>query len=390
MATPAPSADGAPSGPCARGAWGPEGLSPEHRDEIVAGLREQVGTLTTRVVGAMEDRHRWFRSLGAEDRSWITIVARAGIDNFLAWFADAGRAADPGTLFNAAPRSLTRKISLHQTVDLVRTTVNVVAEQVGGDLVQVTNLTQPGSEPHDLELTAQQTASLGQADLVLYQTGFQAAVDDAVAQSAPKASIDVASIVPLADPVESVDLGEDDAGGDDEHFAKDPHEWLDPRNMITITNAVRDELSELDAEHAEQYRANADALVERLTRLDADFAALGECQQKTFVTTHAAFGYLATRYGLNQIGISGLSPDEEPSPARIARVQQLARDNGVTTIFYETLVSDKVASSIAGDLGLATDVLDPLEGITDQSRGGDYIEVMESNLAALRTANRCG
>lgn len=265
-----------------------------------------------------------------------------------------------------------------------------VAEQVGGDLVQVTNLTQPGSEPHDLELTAQQTASLGQADLVLYQTGFQAAVDDAVAQSAPKASIDVASIVPLADPVESVDLGEDDAGDDDEHFAKDPHEWLDPRNMITITNAVRDELSELDAEHAEQYRANADTLVERLTRLDADFAALGECQQKTFVTTHAAFGYLATRYGLNQIGISGLSPDEEPSPARIARVQQLARDNGVTTIFYETLVSDKVASSIAGDLGLATDVLDPLEGITDQSRGGDYIEVMESNLAALRTANRCG
>lgn len=132
MATPASSADGAPSGPCARGAWGPEGLSPEHRDEIVAGLREQVGTLTTRVVGAMEDRHRWFRSLGAEDRSWITIVARAGIDNFLAWFADAGRAADPGTLFNAAPRSLTRKISLHQTVDLVRTTVNVVAEQVGG------------------------------------------------------------------------------------------------------------------------------------------------------------------------------------------------------------------------------------------------------------------
>jgi len=106
-------------------------LSAQRRDEIVTALRGHVGSLTTKVVEAMETRHHWVRRLGAEDRSWITIVARAGIDNFMAWFADAERAADPGTLFNAAPRALTRKISLHQTVDLVRTTVNVVAEQVG-------------------------------------------------------------------------------------------------------------------------------------------------------------------------------------------------------------------------------------------------------------------
>ncbi|WP_316667269.1 metal ABC transporter substrate-binding protein [uncultured Propionibacterium sp.] len=270
-----------------------------------------------------------------------------------------------------------------------------IAEQVGGDHVQVSDLTQPGSEPHELELTAQQTASLGEADLVLYQTGFQAAVDEAVAQNTPKNSIDVASIVTLQDPVESVDLAEDEESATDEEdeegsFTKDPHEWLDPQNMITITNAVRDKLSELDGDHADQYRANADALVGRLARLDSDYTVLGSCQQKSFVTTHAAFGYLAKRYDLNQIGISGLSPDEEPSPARIAKVQQLARDNGVTTIFYETLVSDKVATSIAGDLGLSTDVLDPLEGITDESRGGDYIEVMQSNLTALKTANQCG
>lgn len=130
MATPGSSAEAA----AARGRTLSDlsALPPARRDRIVAALREQVSTLTTRVVEAMEARHRWFRRLGAEDRSWITIVARAGIDNFVEWFADAGRAADPGTLFNAAPRSLTRKVSLHQTVDLVRTTINVVAEQVGG------------------------------------------------------------------------------------------------------------------------------------------------------------------------------------------------------------------------------------------------------------------
>lgn len=281
------------------------------------------------------------------------------------------------------------------TVDVVAAfyPFQFVAERVGGDHVTVSDLTQPGSEPHDLELTAQQTASIGEADLVLYQTGFQAAVDEAVAQNTPKNSVDVAQIVTLQDPVESVDLGEESSSGDeDEHesFSKDPHEWLDPQNMVTITNAVRDKLSELDSDHAADYASNASALVNELTGLDSEFSALGSCQQKNFVTTHAAFGYLASRYGLNQIGISGLSPDEEPSPARVAKVQQLAKDNGVTTIFYETLVSDKVATSIAGDLGLSTDVLDPLEGITDESKGSDYIEVMNSNLTALKTANKCG
>ena len=107
------------------------------------------------------------------------------------------------------------------------------------------------------------------------------------------------------------------------------------------------------------------------------------------MTTHAAFGYLAERYHLTQIGISGLSPDSEPSPARIAEVQRVARDHRLTTIFYETLVSPAVAQAIAGDLGLATDVLDPIEGITSQSRGQDYLSVMSANLAALRKAGEC-
>jgi zinc transport system substrate-binding protein len=101
------------------------------------------------------------------------------------------------------------------------------------------------------------------------------------------------------------------------------------------------------------------------------------------------FGYLAQRYHLIQIAISGLNPDTEPSPARIAEVQRLATEHGLTTIFSETLTSPAVAQAIAGDLGLVTDVLDPIEGITDQSRGHDYLSVMSANLAALRKAGGC-
>ena len=107
-----------------------------------------------------------------------------------------------------------------------------------------------------------------------------------------------------------------------------------------------------------------------------------------FITTHAAFGYLAERYHLTQIGISGLSPDSEPSPARIAEVQR-----GTGPQAHHDLLRDAgfaaVAQAIAGDLGLATDVLDPIEGITSQSRGQDYLSVMSANLAALRKAGEC-
>ena len=128
----------------------------------------------------------------------------------------------------------------------------------------------------------------------------------------------------------------------------------------------------------------------QLTDLDARFhAGLASCERTEFITTHAAFGYLAERYGLSQIGISGLSPDEEASPARIAEIQQEAAAHGITTIFFETLVSPAVAEAVASDLGLVTDVLDPIEGITADSRGSDYFTVMAANLAALRKANGC-
>lgn len=267
-----------------------------------------------------------------------------------------------------------------------------VAQHIAGDHATVTNLTPPAQEPHDLELSPKQIGSLADVDLMLYLSGFQGAVDDAVKTNPPKLAVDAATLVTPLTSADEADHADESAEehAEHDHGANDPHVWLAPKNMVAIAEGVTAKLVELDPASKADYEANKTALVAKLTTLDADFTAgLKNCQRTEFITSHDAFGYLAHAYGLTQIGISGLSPDEEPSPARIAEVQKLAKRHGVTTIFYETLVSPETSKSIAGDLGLKTDVLDPVEGITDESRGKDYVDVMNSNLAALKTANEC-
>ncbi len=270
-----------------------------------------------------------------------------------------------------------------------------VAERVGGDLVEVESLTRPGAEPHDLELTPQQVALLAEADLLVYQAGFQPAVDVALQQVPARRVVDTAAFLTLlpAAGEEEHHEGEEEHEGEDEHDhgATDPHTWQDPTNLAAVAEHVRDALAEARPEAAAQFSANAEALVADLTSLDTGIkASLAGCRIDTFITSHEAFGYFAARYGLTQVGIRGLEPDVEPTAARIAEVQRIARDEGVTTIFFETLVSPVVSQSIAGDLGLRTDVLDPIEGITPESRGTDYLEVMRANATALQAANQCG
>lgn len=256
-----------------------------------------------------------------------------------------------------------------------------VAERIAGTYADVQSLTQPGAEPHDVELTPKQVAGLGDADLVIYQRSFQPAVDEAVAQNEDVQVLDTTSVVPVQ-PL---------ASADGHAEGPDPHIWLDPSNLARIARAVAERLATIDPAHAEHYTTKAAELTAELNGLDRRFTTgLSSCRRTTFITAHAAFGYLARRYGLSQIGITGLSPDAEPSPARIAEVQAKARQHGVTTIFYETLVSPAVAQSIAGDLGLKTSILDPVEGITPDSLGSDYLSVMQANLIALRSANACG
>ncbi|MDN3020348.1 zinc ABC transporter substrate-binding protein [Streptomyces sp. S.PB5] len=265
-----------------------------------------------------------------------------------------------------------------------------LAEQIGGEHVNVTTLTEPGQEPHDLELSTKQTAELGEADAVLYLKSLQPAVDEAVSQSGVENKIDAASLTKLEDHGSAEHEHEGEAAAEEseeEEHALDPHIWLDPVKYREVAEGVAKAFEKADPDHAADYRKNAAALTKKLDGLNTSFEdGLKNTDTKVFFTNHAAFGYLAERYGLTQEAISGLDPESEPSPARIKELQTEAKADGVTTVFYETLVSDKTAKTLASDAGLKTDVLDPLEGITDKSKGDDYFQVMESNLAALQKA----
>ncbi len=249
-----------------------------------------------------------------------------------------------------------------------------VAARVGGPDVQVTNLTEPGGEPHDLELSPQQVAALSETDLVVYSRGFQPAVDVAVDQQAAGRALDVLT---------AVDLREGAPGQE----VADPHVWLDPVRLATIAKTVADQLAERLPDKAGAFRDRADALGKELRSLDEQLrTGLATCERKQIVTSHDAFGYLAGAYGLEQVSIAGLSPDDEASPKRLAEVAELAREQGVTTIFFEELVSPKVAESLAREVGAQATVLSPLEGAPET---GDYVTAMRENLAVLRTALGC-
>jgi zinc transport system substrate-binding protein len=257
------------------------------------------------------------------------------------------------------------------------------AQQVGGSLVSVDNLTAPGVEPHDLELTPHQIEAIDTADVVLYLGGgFQPAVEDALGDASGTTIDATASLRSL--PVPS---GEPDAS-----LAADPHVWLDPTLYRQIVDEVRAALDLVDPQHAGTFDANAKAFDERLRTLDGEFrSGLAHCQRTVIVTSHAAFGYLSARYGLTQEPISGISPEAEPTPQRLADLAALVQRDGVTTIFTEELVSPKVAETVAAETGATTAVLNPLESLTpdEAAAGADYVSVMRDNLATLRSALGC-
>ncbi|MFB8351970.1 metal ABC transporter substrate-binding protein [Streptomyces niveus] len=277
-----------------------------------------------------------------------------------------------------------------------------LAEEIGGTHVDVSTLTRPGVEPHDLELGTRQAAQLGEADYILYLKGLQPAVDEAIGAAGVKNTVDAATLTELEKHGSEVGHSHGDEHAGEEHpedghaeeehadeggAGTDPHIWLDPVKYAEVAKGVGASLEKADPDNAEAYRKNTTALVERLTALDTEFEkGLADTSTKTFITTHSAFGYLAERYGLKQESISGLSPESEPSPARIKELRSIATRDKVGTVFFETLVSDRTAKTVAADSGLRTDVLDPIEGITEKSQGADYVEVMESNLAALEKA----
>ncbi len=317
-------------------------------------------------------------------KAWVAAAAAVSLGSLSACSAYTDDPGNTGTTGDGPGTQLQVSVAFYP--------FEFIAERVGGQLISVSNLTAPGAEPHDLELSPQQVAALASDDLVIFQSGFQPAVDTAIEQTAPTRALDTADFLTLKPAEEHADSEDHQhADGDDhDHGAYDPHTWLDPTNMVAIAEHVRDALTEARPDAAAQFATNTDRLIDELNALDDRLTTqLASCRIEPFITSHAAFGYFAQRYGLTQVAINGVEPDVEPSAARIAEVHQIAKAHQVTTIFFETLVSPAVAESIAGDLGLATDVLDPLEGITAESRGSDYLEVMAANGAALAKANQC-
>jgi zinc transport system substrate-binding protein len=271
-------------------------------------------------------------------------------------------------------------------------------QRVGGERVDVANLTPPGAEPHDIEVTSDDVDAIQDADLVVYLGGgFQPGVES-VAEDRSGPTLDIGTKLTLEASDHDED-GDDHAGeeagedGDDhDHGDLDPHFWLDPTLMRAAADAIEAELAALSPADAATFAANAAAYGAELTALDAEFeSGLDNCARTQIVTSHAAFSYLAHRYGLEQLAITGISPESEPDPQRLDELADLVEREGVTTIFSETLVSADIAETLARETGATTAVLNPLEGLTEEqlADGATYASVQRENLAALQAALGC-
>lgn len=289
--------------------------------------------------------------------------------------------------------------------------VEFLASRVAGEHAEISTLTSPGVDPHGVELTPRQVAALGSADLVLYSSGMQPAVDQAVRTEAGDRATDLAAHADLMLVGESAEEhhghtdddndedghNDDDSHGDDhghddhDHGPEDPHFWLDPERYGRVAEVVAAELSSVDPDNAQSYEANLELLLSDLETLDEEFAeGLAGCRSRDLVTTHEAFGYLAHRYDLHQTGITGIAPESEPSPARLAEVTAQVRELDVRAIFAEPVLRDDIAATIANETGTEVLTLDPVEGVTDSSAGTDYLEIMRANLESLREGLGCG
>lgn len=265
------------------------------------------------------------------------------------------------------------------------------AKQVGGEFVDVTVMVPAGTEPHDWEPTPKDVAKVQDADVFVYNgAGFESWVTNVLGSvdTGKLQVVEASKGIPL---LENKDDNHD--GKQDEGSAQaenhDPHVWLDPVLAQQEVNTIADALMAKDATHAAEYKKNADAFTAKLAELDAHFqAGTSKAAKKEFVTAHTAFGYLAKRYGLTQVAIAGLSPEQEPSAGEMKDIVAFAKGHQVKTIFFETLASPKVAETVAREVGAQTAVLNPLEGLTEQekSQGLDYIGVQKKNLEALQAA----
>jgi zinc transport system substrate-binding protein len=257
-----------------------------------------------------------------------------------------------------------------------------IAVRVAGRYNDVVDLTPPGVEPHEHELTVRQVAQVDLARVGFYEQGVSPSVDQAMVNDSPGHTLDVTSAVPLH--AAEGDYNEETVN------ERDPHFWQDPVLMARAARAFASTMADADPAHAPFYRQRGDALARQLRTLDRDYrSTLRTCRIRTLVVSHDAFEYVGLRYHLDVVPIAGLEPDAEPSLQRIQQIADLVRERGITTVFYETLASPALARSLASDAGVATAVLDPIEGVTADDPEATYLTLMRQNLAAITRASEC-
>lgn len=266
------------------------------------------------------------------------------------------------------------------------------AAKIGGDKAEVITLVPSGTEPHDWEPAAADIRNLEEADLFIYSgAGMEHWVDDVLASLDNKnlISVEASKGVALRDGHSHSHEEEEGAGEPDEEGQYDPHVWLSPLNAEKEMENIKNAYIKADPDNRDYYEANYELYASRFAELNQKFKdTLSPLPNRDIVVSHEAFGYLCDAYGLNQVGIEGLSPDSEPSPARMAEIIDFVRANHVRVIFFEELVSPKVAETIAKETGSSVQVLNPLEGLSDEEleSGADYFSVMEENLKQLEAA----
>lgn len=266
------------------------------------------------------------------------------------------------------------------------------AAKIGGDKAEVITLVPSGTEPHDWEPAAADIRNLEEADLFIYSgAGMEHWVDDVLASLDNKdlISVEASKGVALRDGHSHSHEEEEGAGEPEEEGQYDPHVWLSPLNAEKEMENIKNAYIKADPDNRDYYEANYELYASRFADLNQIFKdTLSSLPNKDIVVSHEAFGYLCDAYGLNQVGIEGLSPDSEPSPARMAEIIDFVRANHVRVIFFEELVSPKVAETIAKETGSSVQVLNPLEGLSDEEleSGADYFSVMEENLKQLEAA----
>jgi len=272
------------------------------------------------------------------------------------------------------------------------------SKQVAGSHADVIGLIPAGAEPHDWEPSAKDMAQVKEADIFVYNGIVEGWAEKALESAAndKRIVVEASKGIDLMEglPEEEEEEGHDHAHADEhkdgaDEKVLDPHVWLDPVLAQKEVASIEAAFEKADPANKEDYKKNADAYIAKLKQLDESFkSGLSQTKHKEFVTQHAAFGYLAKQYGLTQVPIAGLSPEQEPSPEKMADIVKFAKEKQVRTIFFETLVDPKVASTIAQEIGAKTDVLNPIEGLTadDQKNNLDYIGLMNNNLASLKKA----